>query len=74
MAGEDKVEGVNNNRLGKNGDVDIVPGSVKMVLARQSIGRSHMLAWGNRPNNVKVLKEERPMGLPVRKFSRVLEI
>ena len=52
----------------------IVLRSVKMIPLRESISRSHMSSRSNLPDDIKVLKKKGPLSLPLREFTRVLEI
>ena len=45
-----------------------------MVLLREGISRPHLHSWGDLPDDVKVLEEERPASLVMREFVRVFEI
>ena len=47
---------------------------VDVVLVREGISRSHLCSWSNLPDDVKVLKEEGPACLVMRKFVRILQI
>ena len=45
-----------------------------MILPRESISRPHASTRCDFPDEIKVLKKERPASLPSREFARVLEI
>ena len=74
MAGQSEVEGINNHGVRKNGSVSVVPSGVEMVPLGESIGRSHVGARGDLPDEIKVLKKEGPVSLPSGELARVLEI
>ena len=52
----------------------VVLSGINMVLMRESISGSHLCSRSNLPDNVKVLKEERPVSLVMREFVRVLQV
>ena len=74
MAGEGKIEGINYGWFRNNGGVIIVEGSVDLVIARESVGRSEFSARKDLPDNVKVLEEKRPSGLSTGEFAGVFEV
>ena len=74
MARQGKIEGVNDYGVREDGSVGIITSGVQVILMREGISGSHPRSWGDLPDDVKVLKEEGPVGLVMREFARVLEI
>ena len=74
MAGQHEIKGVDNHRVRKDGSISIVCHGVKMILARESIGWSHVSARGDCPDDIKVLKNKGPLSLSSRELARIFEI
>ena len=74
MARQGEIQGIDDHGFREDGSVGIILSSIYVVLARESISRSHLCSWSNPPDNVKVLKEERPMSLLMRQFMRVFQV
>ena len=74
VVGQCEVKGINDHGVGKNGSVNIVPSGVEVILSGESISGSHVSARGDLPDEIKVLKKERPVSLPLREFARVFKI
>ena len=58
-----KVKGVDDHGVRENGSISIVPSGVEVIPLGESISRSHVSAWGDFPDEVKVLKKEGPASL-----------
>ena len=69
-----EIKGVDDHGVREDGSVCIILSDVYVVLVREGISRSHLCSWSNIPDDVKVLKEERPASLASRKFARVLQV
>ena len=52
----------------------VVRRSINIVFAGKSISGTHLRAGSNDPFNVEILKEEQPMSLLAREFSRILDV
>ena len=63
MVEQDEIKGIDNHWFREDG-------SVYVVLVREGISRF----WSHLPDNVKVLKEEGPASLAMRKFVRIHQI
>ena len=74
MAGEGKIESIDDGRFGDNGSIVIVEGSVDLVVAGEGVGGGKFGTWENFPDYVEVLQEKRPSGLPAREFAGVFEV
>ena len=55
MTSESKVEGIDDSGLRNDGGVIIIEGSVNLIVARESVGRSEFSTWEDFPDDVKVL-------------------
>ena len=55
VAGKGEIEGIKDGGFRNNGCVIVVEGSVDLVIARESIGRSEFSARKDFPDDVKVL-------------------
>ena len=74
MAGEREVKRVDDHGVRQDGSISVVPRGVKVIPPGESISRSHASSSGDLPDEIKVLKKERPTSLSMRKFMRVLEV
>ena len=74
MMREGEIEGIDDHGVRKDGSMRIILSGVDMVFAREGISRSHLCSRSNFPDNVEVLKEERPTSLGTRKFVGILQI
>ena len=74
MAGKGKIEGVDYGRFGDDGGIIIVKGSVDLVVAGEGVGGGKFGTRKNFPDDVEVLQEKRPLGLPAREFAGVFEV
>ena len=55
VAGECKIEGINNGGFGDDGGIVIVEGSVDLVVAGESVGGGEFSTRENLPDDVEVL-------------------
>ena len=55
MSSKSKIEGVDYGRFGNNRGVIIVEGSVNLIIARESVGRSEFSTREDLPDDVEVL-------------------
>ena len=69
---ESEVQGVDDNRFGNNGSIDIIQGSVNEILTREGISGGHLGTREDFPDDIKVLEEEGPASLASRQLVRVL--
>ena len=74
MASKREVKRVDDHGVRQDGGVGIVSSGVKVISPGESISGSHVGSRGDLPNEIKVLKKERPASLSSREFSRVFEI
>ena len=74
MTGEGEIEGVDDGRFGNDSSVVIIRGSVNLVIVGESVSRGEFSTGEDLPNDVEVLQEERPSGLPARMFTGVLKV
>ena len=74
VAGQCEIKGVDNHRVRKDRSISVVCRGVEMILAKESVGRSHASARGDCPNDIKVLKKKGPASLSSREFARVFEV
>ena len=74
VTGECEVKGVDDHGFRQDGSVCVVSCGVKVIPPGESISGSHVSPRGDLPDEIKVLKKERPASLSMRKFTRVLEI
>ena len=71
---EGDVEGIDDHRIREDGSVCVIGSSIKMILSRKGISRSHLCPRGNLPDDVKILEKEGPASLAMRELARILEV
>ena len=64
MAGKGEIKGINDGGFGDDGGIVIIKGSVDLVVTRESVGGGEFGTRENFPDDVEVLQEKRPSGLP----------
>ena len=74
MTREGDVEGIDDHRIWEDGGVGIVGSGIQVILLRKGISGSHLCAWGDLPDDVKILEKERPVSLAMREFVWILEV
>ena len=57
---------MDNHQVGNDRCVDIIRGSVNEVTMGEGVSRGHLGTRENLPDDIKVLEEEGPAGLPLR--------
>ena len=72
MASEGEIEGINHGGFRNDGGIVIVEGSVNLVIAREGVGGGEFGTREDFPDDVEVLQEKRPSGLPTRELTGIL--
>ena len=72
--GQREVKRVDDHGVGKDGSISIVPSGVEVIPPGESITGSHVRPRGDFPDEIKVLKKERPASLLPGEFVGVFEI
>ena len=71
---EGEVKGIDDHRIREDGSVCIIGSGIQVILLRKGISGSHLCSQGNFPDDVKILKKERPTSLAMREFVWILEV
>ena len=74
VARQGEIKGINDHGVREDGSVHIIISGVQVILAREGISRSHQPSRSNLPDDVKVLKEKRPVSLTTREFARIFQV